>query len=161
MQFKPDPKMFPNKEIPVAVLLEGDFTSLYKNRIPPVISEDKAIGFRESTTGGKMVVVSDGDLIRNDIQRGQAQPLGRDRYTGTTFGNKTFLLNVIDYLCDGDELMMSRNKDLKMRLLDPAVLETSQGYWRSIALFIPFVLVLLVGLFKFFIRKRSYTKRLA
>ena len=160
MQFKPDPKMFPHKEVPVAVLLEGDFTSLYKNRIPPLIAENSEIGFKESTTGGKMVVVSDGDMIRNDVQRGQAQPLGRDRFTGTTFGNKTFLLNVIDYLSEGDELMMSRNKDFKLRLLDPAVMETGQGMWTSVALFVPLIVVLITGLLKFILRKRANSKRL-
>jgi ABC-2 type transport system permease protein len=160
MQFKPDPKMFPHKEVPVAVLLEGDFTSLYKNRIPPLIAENSEIGFKESTTGGKMVVVSDGDMIRNDVQRGQAQPLGRDRFTGTTFGNKTFLLNVIDYLSEGDELMMSRNKDFKLRLLDPAVMETGQGMWTSVALFVPLIAVLMTGLLKFILRKRANSKRL-
>ncbi|MFN8153489.1 MAG: gliding motility-associated ABC transporter substrate-binding protein GldG [Bacteroidia bacterium] len=156
MQYKPDPKMFPVSKVPVAVLMEGTFTSLYKNRIPPSISESKEIGFREQSTPTRMVVVGDGDLIRNDFQKGQPMALGYDKYTGVTYGNKTFLLNVIDYLCDDKNMMSIRNKEFRLRLIDPAVLESDPKPLRFINLMAPLVLVIVFGVVKFYVRKHRF-----
>lgn len=156
MQYKPDPKLFPVAHVPVAVLMEGTFTSLYKNRIPPAISESREIGFKEQSLPGRMVVVGDGDLIRNDIQKGQPIALGYDKYTGVTYGNKTFLLNVIDYLCDDKGMMSIRNKEYRMRLIDPAVLEEDTKPLRMINLAVPLLMVILSGILKFYLRKHRF-----
>ena len=148
--------MFPVSKVPVAVLMEGTFTSLYKNRIPPSISESKEIGFREQSTPTRMVVVGDGDLIRNDFQKGQPMALGYDKYTGVTYGNKTFLLNVIDYLCDDKNMMSIRNKEFRLRLIDPAVLESDPKPLRFINLMAPLVLVIVFGVVKFYVRKHRF-----
>lgn len=156
MQFKPDPKMFPLSNIPLGVLLEGNFTSVYKNRVPPEIANDENIGFRDSGSFSKMVVISDGDLIRNDIQRGQPSPLGADRYTGMTYGNKAFLLNVMDYLCDESGLIALRNKENKMRMLDPAIIEEKASAISLINTIVPSALIIFFGIIKFWLRKRKY-----
>lgn len=157
MQYKPDPKMFPQKDVPVAVLMEGSFTSLYKNRIPPAIAESKEIGFKESSNETKVVVVSDGDIIRNDIVKGAPIPLGFDRYTNTTYGNKSFFLNVMDYFCDDSGLMSVRSKEFRLRMIDPAVIEadTTVLKWMNVAL--PIVILIVFGLIKFYLRLRRYT----
>ncbi len=156
MQYKPDPKLFPIANVPVAVLMEGTFTSLYKNRIPPAIAESREIGFKEQSLPGRMVVIGDGDLIRNDIQKGQPIALGYDKYTGVTYGNKTFLLNVIDYLCDDKGMMSIRNKEYRMRLIDPAVLEEDTKPLRMINLTVPLLIVILSGILKFYLRKHRF-----
>jgi ABC-2 type transport system permease protein len=161
LEYKPDPSRFPNKDVPVAMLLEGDFTSVYKNRIPQAIENDSTIGFKESCTGGKMVVIGDGDLIRNDIVKGSPIALGYDRNTGTTFGNKAFFLNVIDYLCEGDGLISTRNKELRLRLIDPVVLESDTRPIRVLAVTLPIGLVVFLGLIKALWRKRVYSKQRA
>lgn len=158
MQYKPDPANFPVKNVPVALLMEGEFTSLYKNRIPPAISENKDIGFRESSVKTAMVVVADGDIMRNDYLKGQPVPLGFDKYTNMTYGNKSFLLNVIDYLCDDSGTMAIRNKDYRLRLIDPAVLEANTQPLKLINLLTPLLLILVFGLLKFYYRRRQYAK---
>ncbi|MEP7170885.1 MAG: gliding motility-associated ABC transporter substrate-binding protein GldG, partial [Bacteroidota bacterium] len=132
MRKEPDMKMFnqPNKIL--AVLVEGVFESNFLNRIPPVIASSKEIGFKEKSVRTKMVVVSDGDVIRNDYRKTSesAMPLGYDRYTGQTYGNKNFLLNVIDYLCDDSGLITVRSKEIKLRLLDKTLVEGSKTFWQ-------------------------------
>lgn len=158
LQYKPDPKLFPQRDLPVALLMEGEFTSLYKNRIPPAIAESKEIGFKSSGVSSKMVVISDGDLIRNDIQKGQPMALGFDRFTTTTFGNKSFLLNVIDYLCGGEDLMNSRSKELKLRMIDPAALENDLTLIKGVSLMLPIILVIVFGVIKYFVRKARFAR---
>jgi ABC-2 type transport system permease protein len=159
MQFKPDPKQFPVRNIPVAVLLEGEFTSLYKNRIPPAIADSKEIGFRERSTKNKMLVVGDGDLIRNDIQRGKPLELGYDKYMNMTYGNKSFLLNALDYLIDESGLMLARNKEFRLRMIDPSVLESDTRPLAAANVGLPLVLILVFGVVKGILRRRAFAKR--
>jgi len=156
MQYKPDPKMFPQKDVPVAVLLEGKFTSLYKNRIPPAIAESKEINFKESSVENKVVVISDGDIIRNDIVKGAPVPLGFDRYTNTTYGNKSFFLNVMDYLCDDSGLMSVRSKEIRLRMIDPAIIESDTTFLKWLNVTLPLFFLMLFGVLKFYLRKRRY-----
>lgn len=82
--------------------------------------------------------------------------LGYDKYTGVTYGNKTFLLNVIDYLCDDKNMMSIRNKEFRLRLIDPAVLESDPKPLRFINLMAPLVLVIVFGVVKFYVRKHRF-----
>ncbi len=156
MQYKPDPRMFPQRYIPTAVLLEGSFTSLYKNRLPPSIAENKEIAFADSSKKTSMVVISDGDIIRNDIREGNAAPLGLDRYSRTTYGNKSFIQNIVDYFCDGSGLMAVRDKEYKIRIIDPAIIEQSETKIKVINASLPILLILLFGVGKFYLRRRRY-----
>lgn len=157
MQFKPDPKMFPQKDVPVAVLMEGSFTSLYKNRIPPTIAENKEIDFVDTSVQTKVIVISDGDLIRNDIVKGAPVALGFDRYTNTTYGNKSFFLNILDYFCDDSGLMSVRSKEFRLRMIDPAVLEADTALLKWFNVTLPIILLIVFGLIKFYLRLRRYT----
>src|SRR5690606_24106806 len=89
----PDPKTYTAGPQNLAVLLEGKFTSVYKNRVKPFETSYKDEGM---TT--KMIIVADGDIVKNEVVRNQPQELGFDRWTGQSFGNKEFLLNAVNYL---------------------------------------------------------------
>jgi ABC-2 type transport system permease protein len=107
-----------------------------------------------------MIVVSDGDIIKNRF-RGSNQaivPLGEDRYTGQVFGNKTFLLNCVDYLCDDSGLMSVRSKELKLRLLDRSRVGEEKLKWQIINTAGPVMIIALFGIFKFYRRKVRYAR---
>ena len=127
-----DEKRFNNPYRNVAVLLEGKFESLYKNHLDPKIAKDSAIGFKEDGVKTKMIVISDGDAIRNDIDyRSQKKlPLGYDKYTNQTYGNKNFILNCVNYLCDDSGLIGVRARELTLRLLDKKKLKNERLKWQ-------------------------------
>jgi ABC-2 type transport system permease protein len=156
MQFKPNPKQFPMQHLTTAVLLEGSFTSNFKNRIPPEIANNKEIGYLNSSKKTAMVVISDGDIIRNETQKGNPMPLGYDKYTKTTYGNKNFVQNIMDYLCDDSGLMAVRNKEYRLRMIDPAVLDDKSSPIKLLNTIVPVALILLFGLIKFYIRRKKY-----
>ena len=157
---EPDMRLYSKKHIPVAVLLEGKFTSLYWNRIPPEIRDNKDIGFVPACSNGKMIVVADGDIIKNQVKtsgaRPEPYPLGYDRYTGQTFGNKEFILNAMNYLIDKNGLISIRSREIKLRLLDKTKINENKLFWQMLNTIVPVVLVLILGVVMFFVRKRKY-----
>lgn len=159
LKMKPQPESFQNKNIPLAVLLEGKFQSSFKNRLPYSIIGDPSIGYRDISELNKMIIVSDGDIVRNQISKNtnEAFPLGFDRYSGQTFGNKNFLLNCINYLMDESGLISIRTRELKLRLMDLAEIEKNKTKWQLVNIVSPLVLLLLLGAFKFFIRNKKYS----
>jgi ABC-2 type transport system permease protein len=155
---KPDISRFTKKHLALAVLLEGSFSSLYENRIPPVIAQSEEIGFKAKGQPSRIIVVSDGDVIRNDFRKAtnQIMPLGLDRYTGETYGNKTFMLNAIDYLTDESGIIHIRSKELKLRIFDKQKIESSKANWQLMVTAGPVLLVLLFGICKNYLRRRKY-----
>lgn len=155
---EPDPKLFNQSGILTAVLLEGQFESLYKNRIPPALSEAREIGFQESSRPTQMLIVADGDIIRNQINRrsGIPLPLGYDQDTRQTFGNKDFVLNALNYMIDESRLVEIRSREVKLRMLDPKRSETERLRWQTLNILGPVLFVLLIALLKFYLRKRKY-----
>jgi ABC-2 type transport system permease protein len=153
---QPDPTMFNTGNVPLAVLLEGKFVSLFQYR--PGAKTD-ALPYKPFIENGKMIVVSDGDVIRNQRKEstGEIFPLGYDRYTNQQFGNKRFLLNCMDYLCDDSGIIEVRAKEIKLRLLDKGRLKTERLKWQLVNLFIPIAIMLIFGLVNKIIRKRKYT----
>ena len=157
MQLKADPQQYNLSYLLTAVLLEGQFESLYKNRLAPSIEKDSSIGFLEKgIKPSKMVVIADGDMISNDFQQGRALACGYDRFSGTFFGNRSFIQNVIDYMVDEGGLMSVRSKEFKIRMLDPKVLESNAKYIKIINCVVPVLLVLIFGIFKSVTRKKKY-----
>lgn len=157
-----DPARFNKPNLPIGVLLEGTFTSVFENRIPPMYLDNDLFEIRTSSKPAKMIVISDGDIIRNHTQgygqNKKALPLGYDRYTKQIFGNKEFLLNCINYLVGNEELMDTRAKDYKLRLLDKPKLMKKKLNYQILNMFIPVLLVALFGFIYIQIRKRSYSK---
>jgi len=144
----------------IAVLLEGEFQSDFRNRLPQAIITDKEIGFREKSVPTSMIVVSDGDIIKNQfhIPQGYPLPLGFDQFTRETFGNKEFILNAMNYLTDGSSLISLRSRETKLRMLDRTKVSESRIKWQLINLFVPLLLVLVLGILLVWLRKRKYTK---
>ncbi|MCF6342655.1 MAG: gliding motility-associated ABC transporter substrate-binding protein GldG [Bacteroidales bacterium] len=155
---QPDERFYRNPPQAVAVLLEGVFPSDFRNRVPPAIAEAKEIGFKDHSEPTAMIVVSDGDIIRNQfhIPKGYPLPLGYDQFTGETFGNKNFVLNALNYLTDGADLISLRSRELKLRLLDKTKVNNNRLVWQLFNLLAPVVLVALVGLVLIWLRKRKY-----
>ena len=156
----PDKSKYPDKFKPLAVLLEGEFTSNFKNRIPRSISTDSAIDFKEKSLPNKMLVVSDGDIIRNEANKakGAIIPLGYDFKTNQIWGNRDFILNAVDYLCDESGLISVRSKELKLHLLDKTKVEAERTKWQMINLIVPSLFIIVFGLIRSFLRKRKYAK---
>lgn len=154
---EPKPEQFNKKNVPVAVLLEGKFESVFKNRLTTMIKESKDIQFREDGRASKMIVVSDGDIIRNHINPdGTYLPCGFDKYTSQQFGNKTFLLNAINYLCDDMSLTSIRSRALEIRLLDRKKAEAERTKWQLLNVALPILLVILFGFINAYLRKKRY-----
>jgi len=154
-----DEKQFNNPYRNIAVLLEGKFESLYKNHLDPKIAKDTAIGFVENGVNSKMIVIADGDIIRNDIDyRSQKKlPLGYDKYTNQTYGNKNFILNCVNYLCDDSGLIGVRARELSLRLLDKKKLKNERVKWQLINTALPLFLLVVFGIIYNIRRKRKYT----
>ena len=154
---EPNPAQFNRRYLPVAVLLEGKFESVFKNRLTTGIKESRDIQFREDGRPTKMIVVSDGDIMRNHINPdGTYLPTGFDQYTQQQFGNKTFLLNAINYLCDDISLTTIRSRSLEIRLLDRKKAEAERTNWQIINVAIPIGLILLFGFINAYLRKKRY-----
>ena len=156
----PDQRLFNLKDGKnVAYLLKGSFTSLYANRIPQEIVDDQATDFMEESIPTAMIVVADGDIIRNqfDIDRNPL-PLGYDKYTGVTYTNKEFLENAISYLVDGENMIDIRSRKLTIRLLDTKKVSKERVKWQVINTVIPIALIIIFGFVLAFVRKRKYSK---
>ena len=156
----PDQRMFTSKGKNVAYLLKGSFPSLYANRIPQEIVDDQATDFMEESEPTAMIVVADGDIIRNqfDIRTHKPLPLGFDQYTGITYTNKEFIENAISYLVDGEGLIDIRSRELKIRLLDATKVSKERVKWQVINTVIPIALIIVLGLVMAFTRKKKYSK---
>ncbi|NSW93738.1 MAG: gliding motility-associated ABC transporter substrate-binding protein GldG [Bacteroidales bacterium] len=162
-EIAPEEKDFNMSGLPVAVLLEGKFPSAFRNRITSSLVPDKNFNVRTESVPGKMIVIADGDIIRNEVRRSGTEeipyPLGLDRYTGQMFGNRDFLINCLNYLADDIGLMELRARELKLRLLDKSRIKSERLKWQIVNVAGPAVIVLLAGLIYSVVRKRLYTRR--
>lgn len=149
---EPDPETYTNPHQTLAVLLEGEFTSVYKNRVKPFqLNNDKTQS--EST---KMIVIADGDVIKNDVIKGKPQELGFDRMTGRRFGNTEFLQNAVNYLLNDDGLINLRTKEVALQFLDPQKIEKEKAKWQIVNIALPLIILVLFGFVFNFFRKRKY-----
>lgn len=150
---QPKQEDFVTGEKATAVLLEGEFESIFKNRINAL---SKKLPFTEVSKSTKMLVISDGDIAQNKIIRGAVMPLGYDNYEKRQYGNKDFILNSIDYLLEEDALIEVRTRELKMRLLDVQKINKERSFWQLLNLIAPILLILIFGLVKQYLRKKKY-----
>lgn len=154
---------FNRRNLIVGSILEGVFPSAFTNRMVPegIRSAERTITESKPT---KMVVIADGDVIRNDVQgKGENMnilPLGYDRYMNQQFGNKEFLLNAVNYLTDDDGWMSLRSREIKLRLLNKPAIIGQRTFWQVINVVLPLVVLGLFGLAFNFVRKRRYTGEL-
>ena len=135
------------------VLLEGNFNSAYKNRVKPF----ETSLYKEQSIDNKMIVISDGDIAKNQVLKGKPTDLSRDKWTNEEFGNKDFLLNAVDYLLDDTGLMELRNKTLKINILDKQKAFKERTFWQFINVALPLILLFTFGFVFNYLRKRKYS----
>lgn len=156
---KQDAKLFTAGSKPVAMLLEGEFVSAFKNRLTATMEENTQIAFKDFSDTTAMIVVADGDICKNDFINGQLLPLGYDKYTRQMYGNKEFLVNCVNYLCGDVDLIPLRSREVIMRKLDTAKIERERTFWQVINVLVPVVIILLVGLVLTIFRKKKYSRK--
>lgn len=154
IQNPPPIETYNKKNVPIAVLLEGNFESIFKNRLIPV---DKSLKLKERSDDNKMIIISDGDLIANKVSaNGSPLPLGYDRFIDFTFaGNKIFLINSIKYLCSNTSLVNLQSKQIKLRLLDRNKINQHRTLIQILNIIIP---LLFLTLFYLLFNLRSFKK---
>ncbi len=158
----PDEQTFNKSRLPVAVLLEGVFPSAFKNRMTENLLPDNTIQVKTESVENKMIVIADGDIIRNDVRRlgttGTPYPLGQDRVTGEMMGNRDFIVNCLNYLVDDHGIMELRSRELKMRLLDRIRIKNERTLWQLINVASPVLIIIIAGLIYGFFRRKIYVK---
>ncbi|MDR1879163.1 MAG: gliding motility-associated ABC transporter substrate-binding protein GldG, partial [Bacteroidales bacterium] len=149
-------KEYKKQHLPVSVLVEGEFNSLFADMEGAEIAK---LGVIHKSKPTKMIFVSDGDMIKNQLgQNNFVYPLGYDRYTNMAFGNKNFLLNAVNYLCDNADILQVRSKDFKMRLLDKNKILKEKTFWQTFNLILPLFIIVIMGMLFITLRKYTFTK---
>ncbi|MBD0822936.1 gliding motility-associated ABC transporter substrate-binding protein GldG [Aestuariibaculum marinum] len=147
-----DPSLFNKGNQTLAVLLEGKFPSVYSNRIKPFKLQQE----KDLSVPTKMIVIADGDVIKNDVVRGVPQELGFDRWTGQQYGNKEFLLNAVNYLLDNSGLINIRSKHIDVAFLNQQKIAAEKTKWQLINIALPLVLLAIFGFTYNYVRKKKY-----
>ena len=159
-QSEPDQRLFNKSHLPVAVLLEGEFKSTWRNRLTPELMSQDAIGYREVSKPTKMIVISDGDIIKNrfDARNDRIYPTGFDSYTGTLYANKSLLLNAVNYLVGDEGLMDSRGRHITLRKLDENKVNNRRTTYQIINILVPLLLLGIAGAAITIVRRNKYRK---
>ncbi len=149
-----DPASFNKGNQNLAVLLEGQFPSVYSNRVKPFKLKKEIT----KSIPTKMIVIADGDVIKNEVYRNSPQELGFDKWTGQTYGNKEFLLNAVNYLLDDNGLINIRSKKIAVTFLDQEKIASEKTKWQLINILLPLVLLAIFWVLFNYFRKKKYTK---
>ncbi|TVQ82772.1 MAG: gliding motility-associated ABC transporter substrate-binding protein GldG [Bacteroidetes bacterium] len=162
MQQQVDESLYRQGSHSVAVLLEGQFESVFRNRrIPEGVSIPEGFEMKNTGTGSRMIVVSDGDVIRNQFgSQGEPLPLGYDRFLNETFGNRDFILNAVNYLNDDRGIMEARAREIRLRALDRSLVNRNRLTIQVFNVGLPVLLVVVFGSLRFFLRKRKFNKKI-
>jgi len=157
----PDSRLFKQPAQPVGVLLEGTFTSVFKNRMIDS-SWGSPSGIKTESKQTKMIVFADGNLVANQFRLANGVPeylpLGFDRVSKQTFANKELLINSVSYLCDDNGIMELRSKAYKIRLLDTVRVKEEKLQWQLFNVLLPLILISVFGGTYVFIRRRKYQR---
>jgi gliding-associated putative ABC transporter substrate-binding component GldG len=148
----PDKDLYNDGNKILGVLVEGAFKSTFLNRVKP-IKLNKII---DHGPENKMIVLSDGDLIRNQVSDGRPLELGYDKWTNNFFGNKEFLINCLNYLLDDTGLINIRNKKVSIPFLDEEKINDQKTKWQLINIGLPLCLTFIFGFLIHTIRKKKY-----
>jgi gliding-associated putative ABC transporter substrate-binding component GldG len=140
--------------LPVAVMMEGKFNSAYQNRVLPFA--DKT--FQSVGKETKMIIISDGDVIKNQLDKGMPLELGFDKWTNQLYGNKEFLLNCVNYLLDDNGLINIRSKDVDLPLLNKEEVYANYTSAQLITVGLPIVILAIFGFLFTFLRKKRYSR---
>ena len=163
LQTEENIEKFNRKNIPVAVLLEGTFSSLFANRVSQAqldtLKNNDQQFLRASNTAGKIIVVSDADIVLNQVSETIGPlPMGVNKYTKIQYANKDFFLNAVEYLANKNNILDARAKDYTLRLLDAKKVTDQRLLWQLVNIVLPVLLVIIGGgIFQWW-RKRKYTR---
>ena len=144
---------------PVGVLLEGEFTSNFKNRLSPEFYSQSLLDFKESSTFTRMLVIADGDIVKNGVSPDgtKFRPLGFDPVVNRKmYGNKELLINAVNYLLGDENLINVRSRSAKLRKLNEEKLIKERYFWQSVNIGVPIVITILVGIGQWIWRRRKY-----
>ncbi|MDC3352466.1 gliding motility-associated ABC transporter substrate-binding protein GldG [Crocinitomicaceae bacterium] len=161
-------------DLPVALMMEGRFTSAFENRLTQEFTASPDFKTRFKSDSTKMLVVSDGDIIRNEVEtkvidgetRYRAIPLNVDRFgvqnpnrtSKYIYGNRDFVLNSIDYMMDDNSLIDVRAKTITLRVLDTQKAYEEKSFWKILNIGFPLLCIFILGLVQFFLRKKKFAK---
>ncbi len=155
----PPDELFNKGNMTVCLLSEGVFKSFFRGRISN--NTASTFDYKESDQASQILVFSDGDLIKNDInsKTGTPYPLGYDKFSQLTFGNEPFIMNALDYLLDDTGIIEARTKTVILRPLDPDKTNEYATLMKSLNIGAPLFLLSLAGLLIQFSRKRKYSRK--
>ncbi len=162
----PEDAKFKKANVPVAVLLEGKFKSMFANRLTTAMADSLKLYNQaflpQAVSNGKIIIVGDGDIVLNSVVKGNPIPMGLNKYTiGTQrefpFDNKAFLQNCLDYLINENGLTEAKAKDYVVRLLDSKKVAEQKTFWQIINIVVPISIVLLFAVLFYWLRKKKYT----
>ena len=154
------------KNIAAGVLLEGKFTSLFKNRVGQASMDSLAVYgssfLSQNKKDNKMIIISDGDIVLNGTYKGKPLPMGVNSYTVGSqyeyqFANKQFVENCIEYLINDAGLSEAKSKDYTLRLLDTKKINEQRTFWQILNLALPILLIVFSGVIYQWWRKKKYT----
>lgn len=151
---EPDREIYSPGSMPLAVLVEGEFKSAYVNRVRPV----SLANHRDQGPQNKMIVIGDGDLIRNQIRNGRPLELGYDKWTNNFYGNKEFLINCLNYMLEDTGLINIRGKKINIPLLDQEKIAAQKTKWQLINIGLPLLATFLFGLIFNILRRWKYAR---
>jgi len=163
LRYQPDPSKFDKPNLTMGILLEGVFNSPYTNKLESSMAESLKqlnLEFKSSSVPTKMIVVADGELIKNlyDHQTDKFSGMGFSKFEKITYGgNRAFFMNAVEYLCNDENILEARSKEFKIRLLDQIKIEQSKSFWQFLNIGLPVMLLLLSGWWLAFYRKKRYT----
>jgi ABC-2 type transport system permease protein len=163
LRYEKDPSKFNKEPRIMGLLLEGEFPSLFENRVTEGLLgglQQLGISFKESSVPTRLVVISDGDFIRNSVNRetGQYNPAGFNLFENYRFANREFMINTIEYLLDEKGVLDARSREVKLRLLDGIRATEEKFFWQLINIVLPLLLLIGSGIGFYYWRKRSFTR---
>ena len=158
---QPDRRLYNRSLVPVAVLLEGEFNSAFRNRLAPNFVTEKSMGVRQKSEPTKMIVVSDGDIIKDQIDpyKGTHYPVGYDFWTKKLYANRELILNMLNYMTGDENLMILRTKNLINRKLDTEKANQKRTYYQVINIVVPLLILAFAGICIVLIEKKVYGKK--
>lgn len=158
---KPNMQEYAFRNLPIAVLVEGEFESAFKGILPIEFDTIKELDYREKGVYSRQIFVADGDIIRNpfDKKRNMPYPAGYDVYTRTMFDNTQFIVNCINYLCADDDLLQLRAKNFKIGNLDNEKIRNKKTFWAILNITLPLLLITIMGIVLIVMRNVRFSKK--
>lgn len=151
----PEKSEYTDAHMPVAVLLEGRFTSVYHNRVKPFEQGH----YKDESPENKIIIVADGDIAKNQLDEGKPLELGYDKWTNESYGNRDFLLNCVNYLMGDSGLLSIRTKSVDIPFLDREKAYKEASYWKALNVAAPLVGLAIHYVIYTLLRRRRYTAK--